>query len=192
MPHIRGPHMRMPHIKHRFGHIKRIERGFVVPHFWFGPQFHVRNWAMYGFPQPLHGGRWIRYYDDALLIDRAGRVMDGRYGYDWDRYGDDWGYDDSGIPIYVGGDGYYDDDYYGDGDYAEGPCDCGPTYRHGGYGGYGYGHGGMVITETTVTTEPTVETHVYYEDVEEAAPRRVVKRRTVRRSRPAPQPGERG
>ena len=89
---------------------RRFERGHVVPQFWWGPQFQVHQWQMYGFPQPMPGHRWIRHYDDAYMIDGRGRVRDHRYGLDWDRYGDSWGYDESGIPVYVG-----------DGDYHPGP-----------------------------------------------------------------------
>jgi Ni/Co efflux regulator RcnB len=86
----------------RFGNVRRIQRGFVVPQFWWGPQFHVAQWQMYGFPAPAANHRWIRYYDDALMIDRRGRVRDARYGFEWDRYGDRWGQDERGIPMYVG------------------------------------------------------------------------------------------
>ena len=193
----------------RFGHIQRINRGGFVPGGWWGPQFVVRNWNGYGFPQPFQGGRWIRYYDDALLIDRQGRVHDGRYGYDWDRYGDRWGHDDRGVPVYVGGGDYEPDD--GDYEWAEdherrrrdvivrhGP---GPqAYGHGyGYGaGYGCGCGPVVVTETTTTTAPVVEQVTTYEYVTEYAPRRAkaapMKRKVIRRA-PAParpRPGERG
>jgi hypothetical protein len=180
-----------------------------------GPQFVVRNWHGYGFPQPFQGGRWIRYYDDALLIDRHGRVHDGRYGYDWDPHGDRWGYNDRGVPIYVG-DGDFEpngDDYEwaerweeGEGDvYADrGRGHGGPVQSHGyghGYaGGYGYGCGcgPVVVTETTTTTAPVVEQVTTYEYVTEyvthrakAAPR---KRKLIRRApAPAPaRPGERG
>lgn len=89
----------------------RFHRGATIPHVWFGPQFHVQNWGLYGFPQPFAGGRWIRYYDDALLIDRDGRVRDGRYGMDWDRYGERWDYDEDGVPIYAGDGDYEPDDH---------------------------------------------------------------------------------
>ena len=114
----RGPGVGMQHQgARRFGHIQRIGRGGFVPGGWWGPQFVVRNWSGYGFPQPFNGGRWIRYYDDALLIDRQGRVHDSRYGYDWDRYGDRWSEDDRGVPVYAGDDDYDDYDDYGmDGD----------------------------------------------------------------------------
>jgi Ni/Co efflux regulator RcnB len=189
---MRRIHVRTPGQGRRFTHIQRINRGGIVPSFWFGPQFVVRNWGGYGFPQPMHDRRWVRYYDDALLIDRSGRVHDGRYGMDWDRYGDDWDYDDRGIPVYSGDydddyrdgrDRYDDDDYdrderYGRGDrrgpvYGGGhaspapacPGPCRPGYG-GAYGyGYGYGYGPMIVTETTTTTTtaPVVESRTYYE-----------------------------
>jgi Ni/Co efflux regulator RcnB len=89
---------------------RRIDRGGFIPPMWMGPQFMISNWGMYGFPQPMSGRRWIRYYDDALLIDRNGRVIDGRYGMDWDRYGDRW-HDRDGVPVYAGDYDDYDDRY---------------------------------------------------------------------------------
>jgi Ni/Co efflux regulator RcnB len=87
----------------------RIGRGGMIPPFFMGPQFFVNDWQSFGFPAPMPGGRWIRYYDDALMVDRDGRVMDGRYGWDWDGDGDGdrMAYDDGG----------YDDEGYDDGDY---------------------------------------------------------------------------
>lgn len=211
--HRQGREMRhgTPHQGRRFQHIRRIDRGGMVPHFWWGPQFVVHNWQNYGFSQPMHGGRWIRYYDDALLIDRNGRVHDGRYGQDWDRYGDRWGERD-GIPVYVG-DGDFEpeeEDYEwaerwerGEGERADmrrhGRPQ--PAYGHGqayghGYGqtyGYGCGCGTVTITETTTTTAPVMEQVTYYEYEEvRAAPRkkRVIRRAPARRA--APRPGERG
>jgi hypothetical protein len=79
---------------------------------------------------------------------------------------------------------------------------CGPAYPSPGYG-YG-GYGGYVITETTTTTAPVVETETWYEYVTEevdVAPRRAAPRRAApapapRRApvyrAPAPRPGERG
>jgi nickel/cobalt transporter regulator len=98
--------MPMPHGGQRF-EFHRIGRGGMLPPFFMGPQFFIPNWQVMGFPAPMTGGRWVRYYDDALLVDRDGRVMDSRYGADWDRYGDRWAYDDNGVPAYVG-DGDYD------------------------------------------------------------------------------------
>jgi Ni/Co efflux regulator RcnB len=119
----------------------RFRRGATIPHFWFGPQFHIQNWGLYGFPQPFAGGRWIRHYDDAYLIDRDGRVRDGRYGMDWDRYGERWDHDEAGIPIYAGDGDYEPDDH--DYEWAE---RYDRDHRRGGdddgYDDHGYGHHG--------------------------------------------------
>jgi Ni/Co efflux regulator RcnB len=141
------PGMGMPHGPRQFPHrmgghhrFQRIDRGGFIPPFWFGPQFHVQNWGLHGFPQPMHGRRWIRYYDDALLIDGDGRVHDGRYGWDWDRYGERWGEDENGIPVYVG-DGDFEP---GDWDYEWAEAwergDHRGDHRGDRRGGHAYGH----------------------------------------------------
>ncbi|MEA3001750.1 MAG: hypothetical protein QOH81_538 [Sphingomonadales bacterium] len=197
---------------------RRIDRGGVVPRYWWGPQVQVRNWQSYGFPQPFAGGRWIRYYDDALLIDGDGRVHDSRPSWDWDRSGDRWDYDDDGVPVYAG-DGDYQPqrrDY----EYAEryehremvpgpnvrervyvapapmpAPCGggCGGGY---GYGyGAGYGYGPVLVTETTITEPAVVEarTYVSYETVRvRVHHRRAVRRCVCRVSAPPRELGERG
>ena len=210
----RGGHhvIRRHHGINRHHNYRRIDRGFIVPQFWWGPQFQIQNWSTYGFAQPMHDRRWVRYYDDALLIDRSGRVHDGRWGMNWDEYGDRWAYDDQGVPYYDGDDGEY---YEGEEDYAEEgygehpdapPPYCGqacpPPMPGHGYGyaypqpgyGYGYGHGwmhgGMVtITETTVhaAAPQTVTETVYIEKKVKSKPRR-----SYKRAKPRPQPGERG
>jgi Ni/Co efflux regulator RcnB len=113
-----GGHMGQPGVRRDFRQVRRIGSGQFLPGFWMGPQFEVRNWQMYGFQQPMPGYRWVRYYDDAYMVDGRGRVREGRHGLDWDRYGDrGWGYDDNGVPVYVG-----DGDYRPDGrdqDWAE-------------------------------------------------------------------------
>jgi Ni/Co efflux regulator RcnB len=135
------------HFQNRFPHITRIVRGHRVPHSWFGPQFHVRNWQVYGFPQPRQDWRWVRYYDDALLIDRSGTVHDGRYGFDWDQYGERWDMDERGIPAYAG-----DGDYrHGDEDYAEEESADWDRSEYGRGGGHHEerrgGHGGRYVEE---------------------------------------------
>ena len=169
---------------HNF-HAGRINRGGMVPHGWFGPRFRIRNWGLYGFPQPFPGGSWIRYYDDAYLIDRDGRVLDSRYGMDWDRYGERWDYDDRGAPAYADGnyradDDWDDEDEDDDGDRWRDGYGRGAhvrVERHGGYGygqpmppppppppgyggyGYGYGYGGYGYGYgTVIVTETTVTT----------------------------------
>jgi Ni/Co efflux regulator RcnB len=163
----RGPGAVPAQARREFREIRRIGRGEVIPSYWAAPQFRVRHWQSYGFPQPMPGFTWIRYYDDALLVDRTGRVHDGRYAFDWDRYPHPWNRDDRGIPVYVGDGDYHPDerdhewaeeaeergwDYseYGRGEGAEcggrGHGPCGPRHPGPGYGrsqgAYGYGQSG--------------------------------------------------
>jgi Ni/Co efflux regulator RcnB len=101
-------------MRREFREFRRFNRGQVLPSYWAGPQFQVRQWQVYGFPQPMPGYRWVRYYDDAHLVDGGGRIRDSRYGYDWDRYDHRWNRDEHGIPMYAG-----DGDWRpGDRDYA--------------------------------------------------------------------------
>jgi hypothetical protein len=161
---MKGMHGQMKGF-HRFG------RGHVVPHHFRGRQFFVNNWHSFGWPAPMPGGQWIRYYDDALLIDRDGRVMDGRYGWDWDgrggrgdhdgdRYEDDYEEDYAEADHHRGGD-YDRDDWdeerhggrrgdrvvrvYRNGERGDCRSDCGPVVRHlpppPPHPGYGYGYG---------------------------------------------------
>lgn len=168
MPGMRRDHGRG--INH-YSNYRMIRRGGFVPIYWASPRYGISNYGMYGFGQPIGGARWVRYYDDALMVDRTGRVIDGRYGMDFDRYGDRWDDDDRGIPMYDG----YGDDYPEDRDYAwsdrfehggrDYDRDYPYDYPYGGEGrGYGaYGHGGyvsggytMIETITTTTGPSTV------------------------------------
>jgi Ni/Co efflux regulator RcnB len=110
---MKGMHHRMPMPGGHMKGFQRFGRGHFVPPHFRGGQFVVRNWQSFGFPAPMPGGQWIRYYDDALLIDGDGRVMDGRYGWDWDGRGGGMAYEDGGY-----GDGYAGEEEYGrDDDY---------------------------------------------------------------------------
>ncbi len=185
--HHGGPHPGVD-VRHH-----RLQRGHVVPPFWFGPQFHIANWSLYDFPDPGAERRWVRYYDDAYLIDRGGRVMDTRHGLDWDEYGERWDVRD-GVPAYHGRNEWHPDDV----DYAwareqgaweHGPGPQGHAYGppQGGYGGYGYGYGYAypIIIETTVTRPVTTYTTEIIEEVVEVRQR--PRRRAVRRAA-APRP----
>jgi hypothetical protein len=180
-----GMHHPMPMAGGRMHGFHRFGRGHILPPQFRGRQFFVNNWQAFGWPTPMPGGQWIRYYDDALLIDGDGRVMDGRYGWDWDRRGDDMAYDDDGY------DGDYDrGDDYDDGEWAErghhrdgervvrvirrgdeGDCrrSCTrvrhmpppppPGYGYGYGQGYGYGYGaGCGCGGPVVITETTTTT----------------------------------
>lgn len=188
---------------------RRFQRGFVIPQFWFGPQFHVQNWQVYGFADPGRDGRWVRFYDDAYLIGHDGRVRDHRYGMDWDRYGEEWE-DEDGVPAYRGRRGHHadrdddDDDHDGrGGHHGGGHHGGGHMMQGGGYGygqgaayggGYGYGFYAYPIVIETVTT--SAGCGCSYEVVEEVVEvrQRARRRPPVRRPPPPrrPPPGERG
>jgi Ni/Co efflux regulator RcnB len=150
----------------RYQNYRRLERGGMVPNYWWGPAFMVGDWSGYGLYQPQPGYRWIRYYDDALLIDPYGRIVDGRYDMDWSAY-PGWTLDAHGIPAFaeVRTEGYGLDHHggaygYNQGGYAypgygyASPA-YGPAYNQGGYnyGGYDYNQAGGWVTETTVTRD---------------------------------------
>lgn len=188
---------RFPHPGRNFRH-HRLQRGFAIHPFWFGGQFHINNWQSYGFADPGPDRRWVRYYDDAYLIGRDGRVHDERYGLDWDQYGEQWEVED-GIPAYRGSRDWEpgEEDYaWAESHGSEGPgnnMDGGWDYsQYGhvsggayavpghGYGHYGYGYAYPIVIETTVTTGQSYTEEVVEEYVEVRRPRR----RAVRRARP--------
>jgi len=65
---------------------RRPVAGFVLPGYWLQPSYHIADYAYFGLPAPQPGYGWSRYYDDAVLTDRYGKVYESRVGYDWDRY----------------------------------------------------------------------------------------------------------
>lgn len=87
----------------------RPRRGSTLPRYWIAPSFVVSNWSSYGLAEPGYGRNWVRYYDDAVLVDGGGSIYDVRYGIDWDRY------DHGPVPEYVGNGDNYDYDYGYDG-----------------------------------------------------------------------------
>lgn len=78
-------------------------RGWTVPPTFVGPDLQVADFAAWGLSPPGPGLRWIRYYDDAVLIDGRGRVQDVRYAFGWNRAGRG-----PGAPVYEQA---YDDGY---------------------------------------------------------------------------------
>ena len=96
---------------------RRPYRGWVVPNYWISPRFYISDWQGYGLTQPAYGYNWVRYYDDAVLIDGRGSVYETVDGLDWDRY-DGVGYDGDDAQVYAtpadrgGYDQGYDDHGY--------------------------------------------------------------------------------
>jgi Ni/Co efflux regulator RcnB len=94
---------------------RRVGRGFVVPTYLRDPAYFVTDWRGYGLAKPAANLRWVRYYDDALLIDATGRVQDTRYDVDWNRNGGTTTYADGGF--YQGND--YDTGFAPEGDVVD-------------------------------------------------------------------------
>ena len=79
-------------LPHRWGHRaggrwhggftvwRRPTIGFVLPRYWVQPAFFIPNYSAYGLAAPPYGYGWSRYYDDAVLTDRYGRILDSRSG----------------------------------------------------------------------------------------------------------------
>lgn len=65
---------------------RRPVRGFALPRYWIQPSFYIGNYATYGLPTPPSGYGWSRYYDDAVMTDAYGRVIDSRSGIRWEEY----------------------------------------------------------------------------------------------------------
>ena len=98
-----------------WGGYRRPFVGYVLPRYWVQPSFYLGNYTSYGFAQPSYGYGWSRYYDDAVLTDRYGRVQDYVPGVNWDRYD---AYQDGGN--YGGGNYGYAEDYRDSYGYADG------------------------------------------------------------------------
>jgi Ni/Co efflux regulator RcnB len=71
-------------------------RGYIMPSFWLTPDYTVSDWSGYGFAEPGQGRRWVRYYDDAVLVDGRGMVYDSVPDVAWGRY------ERGPVPAYVG------------------------------------------------------------------------------------------
>lgn len=52
--------------------------GYSLPRYWVAPSYFIADPRGFGLPQPAMGYGWSRYYDDAVLTDRWGRVYDWR------------------------------------------------------------------------------------------------------------------
>lgn len=102
-----------------WGAYRRPVRGWTLPRYWIGGSFFVSDWSSWGLSSPPYGYQWVRYYDDAVLVDRGGKVWDSVSGVDWNR----------------GAGGYAEADAYAGGGYASAAAAGG-----GGGGGYGAGY----------------------------------------------------
>ena len=63
---------------------RRLNIGFTLNSLFFGSRYWINDPWQYRLP-PVYGGyRWIRYYDDVLLVDTySGQVVDAIYDFYW-------------------------------------------------------------------------------------------------------------
>lgn len=59
--------------------------GYQLPGQWMSAPYFMPNYQFYRLPRPAAGFGWSRYYNDAVLTDRYGRVYDWRSDVDWGR-----------------------------------------------------------------------------------------------------------
>lgn len=71
-------------------------QGYILPSFWLSPAYGVSDWSGYGFARPGLDQRWVRYYDDAVLVDGRGMIHDSVHDVPWGRY------EHGPVPAYVG------------------------------------------------------------------------------------------
>jgi hypothetical protein len=184
---------------------RRPVRGWTLPSYWMGGSFGISDFATWGLSRPPYGYFWVRYYDDAVLVDRGGRVWDSVSGVDWD--GGAYAYADGGYGADYDAPGYdYDEDDRYDRDDRRGPKrppyrggyapppayappppprGCAQACSDGYYAGQGYYAGGYYIIPPSTTVVvvgggTTTTTTVTEEVVQSGA--RYVEKRVVRRA----------
>jgi hypothetical protein len=150
------------------GGYQRPFRGWRMPSFFLSPTYFIPNYSYYGLGDPGYGNNWVRYYDDAVLVDRDGDVEDSVSDIDWGRY------DRGPVPEYGGPDRGYD---YGDDDQV--------TWGGGRGGAQVYQVAPGSVTTIIVQTQPvvTTTTRTY---VEEKTVYVKARPRPVRKWRPRP------
>lgn len=68
-------------------------RGGRLPPIFVSPSYVVPDWDAYRLAPPGPGRRWVRYYDDAVLIDGRGYIVDAVPAIGWDDRGPALAYD---------------------------------------------------------------------------------------------------
>jgi Ni/Co efflux regulator RcnB len=75
-----------------WGSYRRPSRGHSLPNYWMQSNFRIPDYYSFGLRQPGNGYFWVRYYDDAVLVDGGGRVWDSVSGIAWAEAEADAGY----------------------------------------------------------------------------------------------------
>jgi Ni/Co efflux regulator RcnB len=65
-----------PYVQPRGWYERRWVFGDILPGFFWRPTYWITNWWYYGLPIPPAGYIWVRYGNDALLVQRStGRIL---------------------------------------------------------------------------------------------------------------------
>ena len=66
-----------------WGGYRRPSRGFQLDRYWMSSNFQIPDYYSFGLRAPANGYYWVRYYDDAVMVDSYGRVRDSVRGVSW-------------------------------------------------------------------------------------------------------------
>lgn len=180
-----------------WGGYRRPVRGWALPSYWIGGGFWINDWSNWGLSNPPRGYNWVRYYDDAVLVDPYGRVWDSVSGVDWDRGDgyhdqDDYDRDDEDRDAQIDDEDDYGADYDAP-DYADAPppavhvappgMRCVANCYNG--GGYGY-YGAPATTTVVIQSAPAVTTTTVTEEVIYGGGRKTVRHLPSKRLYRAP------
>jgi Ni/Co efflux regulator RcnB len=66
-----------------WGAYRRPSRGYQLDRYWMSGNFQISDYGFFGLQTPPNGYFWVRYYDDAVLVDSYGRVRDSVSGIAW-------------------------------------------------------------------------------------------------------------
>jgi len=63
---------------------QRWHSGVVLRPHYYAPRYYINDYGRYRLPQPGRGLRWVRHYDDVLLVNiRNGRIVQIYYSFFW-------------------------------------------------------------------------------------------------------------
>jgi len=126
---------------------RRPSRGYQLDRYWMSSNFQIPDYYSYGLGAPANGYFWVRYYDDAVMVDSYGRVRDSVSDVQWggasasasasggyaaaSAAGGGGGYQGQIGRVEPNDDYYQDDGYAQDEGYAEEPIPY--PYTQGGY-----------------------------------------------------------
>ncbi|MES2444280.1 MAG: RcnB family protein [Pseudomonadota bacterium] len=66
-----------------WGAYRRPSRGHQLDRYWMSSTFQIPDYYSFGLGTPPNGYSWVRYYDDAVMVDSYGRVRDSVSGVAW-------------------------------------------------------------------------------------------------------------